>query len=103
MKTLLIINDNSAEARHAAEFALAMAQKTQADILLMNTSVKAKKIQEKIPAGYVPKTDVLSYHEEHPVSQMLHHLNTLNVGQTTYKPGIENLIFRRWKKQTWLN
>ncbi len=37
MKTLLIINDNSPEAKHAAEFALVIAQKMQANIMLVNT------------------------------------------------------------------
>ena len=58
MKTLLIINDNSSEAKHAAEFALAMAQKLQANIVLMNTSVINRKVIEKVPAGYISKTDL---------------------------------------------
>jgi hypothetical protein len=36
MKTILVFNDNSAEAANAAEFAVAIAQKVKADILLLN-------------------------------------------------------------------
>jgi hypothetical protein len=85
MKTLLIINDNSPEARHAAEFALAVAQKVQANMMLMNTSAVTRKVIEKVPAGFIPKTDL----EGQPVSGMLHHLKTLNQGQGSFKPEIE--------------
>lgn len=85
MKTLLIINDNSPEARHAAEFALIVAQKMQANIMLVNTSVILKNAVGKVPAGYISKTDM----EEHPASEMLHHLNALNEDETSFKPEIE--------------
>ena len=85
MKTLLIINDNSSEAKHAAEFALLVAQKVQANIMLMNTSVTLRKIKEKVPAGYVSKTDI----DEQSFSEMLYHLKTLSQGQGNFKPEIE--------------
>jgi hypothetical protein len=37
MKNILVIDDNSAEARHAAEFAFLIAQKVKGNILLANT------------------------------------------------------------------
>lgn len=89
MRTILIINDNSAEAKHAAELALALAQKTQADILLMNTSAKTKKISEKVTVGDIVKAYPDSSRKEHAVSEMLHHLKSINDRQTTYKPEIE--------------
>ena len=49
MKQILIINDCTPEAEHAARFALNIAQKTRVDILLANT-VPAHTLQ-KIPAG----------------------------------------------------
>lgn len=85
MRTLLIINDNSPEAKHAAEFALAVAQKVQANMMLMNTSVITRKVIEKVPAGYISKTDL----GEQPVSGMLHHLKRLSQGLGSFKPEIE--------------
>jgi hypothetical protein len=87
MKTLLIINDNSSEARHAAEFALLIAQKMQANIMLVNTSVVTRKIAEKVPAGYIPKTGA----EEQTGSGTLRHLIALNEEQASFKPEIKEL------------
>ncbi len=89
MRTILIINDNSAEAKHAAEFALALAQKLQADILLMNTSAKTKKVSEKVTVDDIVKVYPDGGRNEHVVSEMLYHLKSINNRQTTYKPGIE--------------
>ena len=47
MKTILVINDDSFEAEHAAKFALVIAQKVQADILLANRQSETRKIIEK--------------------------------------------------------
>jgi hypothetical protein len=85
MKTLLIINDNSSEARRAAEFALLVAQKVQANIMLMNTSVILRKIKEKVPAGYISKTDM----EEQSFSDMFYHLKKLSQEQGSFIPEIE--------------
>ncbi|HTD41543.1 MAG TPA: hypothetical protein VK671_13030 [Mucilaginibacter sp.] len=49
MRTLLVINDNSSEAIHAAEFALLIAQKIQTRILLFNTFEITGKPGEKAP------------------------------------------------------
>ncbi len=87
MRTILIINDNSAAAKHAAEFALALAQKIQADILLMNTSAKTNKISKKVTVEDIVYPD--GGRNEHAVSEMLYHLKSINNAQTTYKPGIE--------------
>lgn len=85
MRTILIINDNSAEAKHAAEFVLAMAQKMEANIMLMNTFVFAGKVIAKVPAGYNSRTEM----ESLPVSPMFYYLNGLSDRQPGYKPGIE--------------
>lgn len=49
MKTILVINDNSPTARHAVEFAMAVAQKVQANILLANTV----NINNMVPASVI--------------------------------------------------
>jgi len=88
MRTLLIINDNSFEAAHAAEFALLIAQKMQANIMLMNTSEVTTKVMEKVPAGDIVKAGPGFYYKEHPVSEMLHHLKMLSEQQISFKPEI---------------
>jgi hypothetical protein len=85
MRTILIVNDNSSEARHAAEFALVIAQRMEADILLVNTTVINQMVTEKVLAGDVSKADI----DEHPFPGILHHLNTLNEGQLSFKPAIK--------------
>jgi|GEM_PF-4794860 hypothetical protein len=55
MKSIFVINDNSPEAVHAVEFALAIAQKMQANILLANTADVNKMISIKVPAGTIPE------------------------------------------------
>lgn len=50
MKTILVINDDSHQAEHAAKFALKIAHMMRTAIVLANT-VPVKKITERIPAG----------------------------------------------------
>jgi hypothetical protein len=65
MRTLLVINDNSSETKHAAEFAFAIAKKMQANILLANTApVKKSKLVEKVIAGYTTGKHEISYYLE---------------------------------------
>jgi hypothetical protein len=52
MRTILLFNDNTAEARHAAVFVLGVAQKVQANVLLANTYVKHVKPVKLVPAGF---------------------------------------------------
>ncbi len=51
MKTIIIINDNSPDAGHAAKFALMMAAKMNASILLANIQKVEKPVIEKALAG----------------------------------------------------
>ncbi|MBB3056366.1 universal stress protein [Mucilaginibacter gotjawali] len=51
MKNILVYNDNSAAATHAAEFALYIAQKMGANIILANTFKKTRSPVEKVTAG----------------------------------------------------
>lgn len=53
MRTILVLNDNSAEAENAAEFALEIAQKAGADLLILNLckSARNKPVAEQILAA----------------------------------------------------
>src|SRR5258708_5042521 len=83
MRTLLVINDNSTAARHAAEFAFIIAQKVEADILLLNTSAVATKQVKKVTAG-----DIENESEDYRASGMLRYLRSFNGGRDCFKPGI---------------
>lgn len=52
MKTILVINDNSPEAIHAARFALTIAQKEEANILLANTCKGKKRTKQLVLVGF---------------------------------------------------
>ena len=84
MKTILIFNDNSAEARHAAEFALAMAQKVHAHILLANTYAKDFKPAVKIPAGFFNEREF----DGVAVPGLKEYLNNLNDQWPGFKPEV---------------
>ena len=62
MKQIIIINDDTPEAEHAARFALLIAQKTKADILLANTV--AISALEAISAGNNKLTGQSSLQDE---------------------------------------
>jgi len=74
MNTLLIINDNLTEAKHAAEFALAIAQKASADIILANNFVNISKNQEMVFAGDIKKIET----DKNENLGLLEHLTLLN-------------------------
>ena len=57
MESILVINDNSAEARHAAEFALFIAQKMHANIVMANVYKRHHKIHEKVVDGSFDDAD----------------------------------------------
>lgn len=88
MKTILIINDNSPEAKHAAEFALRIAQKTKANLTLANTFVKTQKSVGLVTAGNSGKIVMEGYQ----TSKLLAHLKMLNDKDVAdFKPQIEEL------------
>jgi hypothetical protein len=88
MKTILIINDNSPEAKHAAEFALTVAKKTKANLTLANTFVKTQKSVGLVTAGGSGKIVM----HEYQTSKLLEHLNALNNKDAAdFKPLIEEL------------
>src|ERR1035437_4959056 len=85
MKSIFVINDNSTEAVHAVEFALAIAQKMQANILLANIAGVNKMISIKVPAGTIPENVLF----DPTVSHTLELLKFLNNNQSCFKPEIE--------------
>jgi len=87
MKTILIINDNSAEAKHAAEFVLAIAQKVQANILLGNIFINEFAPVKKVPAGVISENEI----EELLTPDLPQHLRILNSTQSLFKPEIEEV------------
>src|SRR5471030_3268291 len=93
MRTLLIVFDNSPEARHASQFALNLAQKIKANILLANTVKISKKKVEKAVAWDVTKDNPVTYHDHQELSiqEVLAHLKSLNEGTDNFNPEIEEL------------
>ena len=87
MNTLLIINDNTPEAKHAAELALAMAQKMSANIILANNFVKIEKQTEKVPANVMYKRVV----DERSNFSLRTYLTSLNAEKSDFKPVIDEL------------
>jgi len=87
MKTILVINDDSFEAEHASKFALVIAQKVQADILLANRQSETRKIIEKVVAGNAQKNTGIEK-GPHILHEHLSLLNDLSVG---YLPSIKEV------------
>lgn len=112
----MIINDNSSEARHAAEFALIIAQKMEADILLLNSIGIDEKEFCKVPSEAIfdlctDRCDCFPYEVsdkgmkdelskpcpedcncvDYPASGMRYHLKILTDGQANFMPRIEEV------------
>ncbi len=84
MKTIIIINDSSPDAGHAAKFALMMAEKMNAAILLANTHKVEKPIKEKAFAG-----DSQSYTIKKSVPGLREHLIMFN--KSDFEPSINEI------------
>src|SRR6185312_9154504 len=52
MRTILVFNDNSSEAANASEFAVNIAQKVKADILILNLLKQGEKVPVQISAKH---------------------------------------------------
>ena len=99
MRTVLIINDNSPEAKHAIEFTLVIAQKMHAHIMLLNTFGMTSKTIKKVPAGNISTTDLMEYPVSGLHSLRLHSLlNVPDKEQTTFNPEIEELDISNMKE-----
>ena len=89
MRTIIVINDNSDEALHAAEVALTVAQKNKANLLLANFVKTAKPNQVKVSVthDYDIKND-LAEEQETNLAQYLVSITATNTG---FVPVISNL------------
>jgi hypothetical protein len=86
MKTIIIINDNSEEAFHAAKMAFGIAEKVQANLLIANES----KVEGFVTAGEKAKKN----RAESAVEQTLHlaeYLSLFHSAASDFKPGIEEI------------
>lgn len=78
MKTILVINNSTPEAAHAARFALAIARKMQANLLLANTTKVLSAVKVLTDGSLAIGTD----------DNLLENLQTLNTLNDGFKPGI---------------
>lgn len=109
MKTILVINDRSAEADHAVEFALEMARKAGAGVLLWNTFPKpAVKRDLGITVPYKSFAYTLS-DEQEMASLHIDHIPGVNYTEefvigNIYTPGYspDNIADFVVKKNIWL-
>jgi len=85
MKTILVINNNTNEANHAALMALKIAGQLQADIIIANNYLKVKKRAGKVLAGAIWQT------EQAGPASMLRHLQSQNLQPPLYTPEISEV------------
>ncbi len=85
MRTILLFNDNTAEARHAAVFVLGVAQKVHANVLLANTYIKDVKPVMRVPAGF----DEVSEIDETGVRDLKVFLENLIDAEHAFQPEIK--------------
>lgn len=87
-KTILVINDNSAEAEHAAKYALSVAQQTNADLLLANTFNSHTEIIERVVSGSALKNTGRDY----PAQYLTDSLVMINaVNHSGFNPEIREI------------
>ncbi len=89
MNTILIINDGTAEAEHAARFALCIARHAQADILLANTG-KIKTTVKVLTNGDI---------ESRPCRQVFESLTESIKAHAGFRPNISELDVSAMKEQ----
>jgi len=83
MRTIIIFNDNSPEAENAAEFALDIAQKVRADLLVLNLcKLTENKLVQKQTATKGYSSDI-----DYPEAGFIDHLYSLNISDD-FKPVI---------------
>jgi hypothetical protein len=89
MMIILIIDDNTCEAKHASAFAFAMAQRMEGEILLAHTTV-AIKIEAKVIAGECAEEEEC---EDYYIANYLRLLNEQE--DHLFKPKIEEIDISR--------
>jgi len=87
MKTILVINDHSAEACHAIAFAKLMAEKNYANIIIANTCEVNKKVFENVLAG-----NRFDYPDSSlPVEEVIPRLLVPHDDDNTFKPEVKEI------------
>jgi len=85
MKTIFVINDQSSEALHAVKFALTIASKLQANILLANTVSVNQPVRLKVLAGGIADDTEKGRFSIDPYANMYRN------DQPGFKPAIESI------------
>lgn len=94
MKTILILTDFSKKAEHAAEYALNLASKVKADILLYNAYTVAETISLKEKIGsMLEEFFFIEDESKKHIKELAHYLNkkTEEINPGDYKPSIKYL------------
>lgn len=87
MKTILVINDHSAEAGHARAFAELMAEKNHANILIANTcNIKSKVFEKVLTKNGTSYTDNTLLFNNVPA-----HLSVPHIDDEAFKPEITEI------------
>jgi len=107
MKTIIVINDGSSAAVHAAKLAYITAKSIQANILIARICAAQVFVKSKVMAG-----DSLQQPIPVAVNQLLKHLNDLKDAENGYKPGISTINLPdcnsaelakvAWEEQAWM-
>lgn len=87
MKCILIINDHTPEAEHAARMALLVAQQIGTDLLLANCQEHTVELMEKTVAGSFYKNTGYDHYK----NDLKDELHRLNQPLTGYKPNISTI------------
>lgn len=89
MKTIFLINDNSAHAKHSAELAFNIARKVHANLLIGNVVKTGRRILAKEGSLIGGNMDAADINER--VSDLRKYLQTLSAEDDGFKPIIGNL------------
>lgn len=84
MKTIVVINDGSSAAAHAAKLAYITAKKMEADILLIETCKVRASVSLKIMAGNCTQLPIVK-------NRLLETLNGLDQSITGHSPGLKTI------------
>jgi hypothetical protein len=88
MKTILVINDHSSAAAHAAKLALTIAQKMNANLLLINTSTVPNTINAK-DGVLIPEIKGNEFDEEHEIGSENNGVKFIDNNHPSFTPIVE--------------
>lgn len=87
MEDIIVINDDSQEAAHAAEFALHLAQKLNKNLLVANLTKTAEQTADVRVA--ITSTGIDIFEDDHAENNLSEHLNLLNSLYAGFHPAIK--------------